>query len=152
MAFKCARRGGGGDDEWEDGDDKTIAMDALERARAVDASWSFGDATCDVVVVEGDVENGDALDAADADADAARAVADEEDSMATSTWNGDEIRMMQSNEHTKDRPLHARWDVGALEESSSAREIVLRDKDGGSWFEKLCAAVSYTHLTLPTIA
>ena len=52
LAFKCARRGGGGD-EWEDGDNKTIAMDALERARAVDASWSFGDATCDVVVVEG---------------------------------------------------------------------------------------------------
>ena len=142
LAFKCARRGGGGGDEWEDGDDKTIAMDALERARAVDASWSFGDATCDVVVVEGDVENGDAVDAVDADADAARAVADEEDSMATSTWNGDEIRMMQSNEHTKDRPLHARWDVSALEESSSAREIVLRDKDGGSWFEKLCAVAN----------
>ena len=142
LAFKCARRRAGGGDVWEDGDDKTIAMDALERARAVDVSWLFGDATCDVVAVDGDVGNADAAESASAADDTAADAEEEEDSMVTSTWNGDEIRMMQSNEHTKDRPSHARWDVSALDESSSAREIVLRDKDGGSWFEKLCAVAN----------
>ena len=60
-------------------------------------------------------------------------------SAATSAkeWSGGEVRMMQSNEHTSDRPATMRWDVGKLEETSAARAVVLADESGGSWFEKL---------------
>jgi phosphoglucan,water dikinase len=57
-------------------------------------------------------------------------------------WDGDDVRLMQANEHSSERPSDMTWDVSRLDEGTAARAVVLGDKEGGSWFQKLAVVAN----------
>ena len=145
VAFKCVRRRASGDVEWEGGENKTVRVEDVRDAKKCVVRGVYGDGAC-AVTRDGGGGGGGGETREDARAEARDddGGGGEPPSVSTSAkgWSGGEVRMMQSNEHTSDRPATMRWDVGNLEEASAARAVVLADESGGSWFEKLAAVAN----------
>jgi len=146
LEFKCVRTREDASAAWEDGDNRTAVVgrgSTLVKCR-------FGERGCEVSRREeenagedgglnagvsgedGSVEsNGDDAYLRDV-APATRSVA----------WDGDDVRLMQANEHSSERPSEMTWDVSRLDEGTAARAVVIGDKEGGSWFQKLAVVAN----------
>ena len=146
VEWKCARRRASGAVEWERGENKVIDGGSLGRGSKCAVTGEFGGG-CEVRIearasVGGEEASAEAPAEAMAETVAETARETEAAASARSTWVGVDVRMMTSNEHSKERPASMRWDVSGLDEESAARAVVLGDQSGGSWFEKLAVVAN----------
>lgn len=147
LEFKCVRMR---EDAraWEDGDNRAAAVGR----GATLVKCRFGERGCEVLREEA----GDNVGASDGRLNAG--VSGEESNgddclndaapwtqptaTRSAAWDGDDVRLMQANEHSSERPREMTWDVSRLDEGTAARAVVLGDKEGGSWFQKLAVVAN----------
>ena len=136
LEFKAVTRRASGDVDWEGGDNKRATIIG-SRCDACVISARLGHGECDVSTSDKGAPLAAPVEAQTVEAPPTVVIEAE----SAPTWSGD-VRLMQANEHTNERPSTMKWDVGGLVEGSAAKAVVLGDKDGGSWFEKLAVVAN----------
>jgi len=140
IEFKVVTRRANGDVEWERGDNKKVTI-ASANGGACAIAATLGRSKCEVACVVASKEARAREEEVKATAAAVTAAAATTALNEPTAWSGD-VRLMQANEHSNERPSTMRWSVNGLDANGAAAAVVLGDRDGGSWFEKLAVVAN----------
>ncbi|KAL4852989.1 Phosphoglucan [Chlorella vulgaris] len=132
VEFKCVRARGEGDDaDWEDGDNRSLAVPSA--AAAVELEWG-GSMSVDGKPSAAKPRQQQSQDwSSSSDDEGYTRVGGSMDDSSRREWKGRELRFMRSNEHSRDR--QGVWDTSGLE--GGVLHLVEGDRDAANWLAKM---------------